>query len=241
MMGDSMFKVLATSVVNRAFDGLPKVRAVDEIMAYHGYDYVRHVDHAWIGWPSKLLYLIDVCRRMTEYTHILFMDAADVVALAGPDVVMERWRAFDHPWVYNAEPFIWSHGSFQPEDYPTPPEALYRYLNSGACIGEREHMVDWFDRWTDGFVNYPLSLPRGDQDWMAARFIDAFPAAIKLDINCELFQCMCGSLAQPEPHCTMLPGEVRNNTTGTSPLIIHFNGGDDITSPDRRLLWHHWL
>jgi len=154
-----------------------------------------------------------------------------VVVLAGPDEVMERWREFEHPWVYNAEPFIWSPDSFQPEDYPTP-DVTYRYLNSGAYIAEREHLVECFDRWT-----IPCYLPRGDQDWMAARFIKEYPDAIALDYGCELFQCMCGSLVGDEPHCTIEPGKVVNHVTETEPLIIHFNGGDDITAPNRRLLW----
>jgi len=161
----------------------------------------------------------------------MLMDARDVVLLAGEEEIMERWESFDHPWVYNAEPFIWSPGSFEPDDYP-PCDTLYRYLNAGVAIGEREHIIGWFNSWT-----LPLYLPTGDQDWMAARYLDSYPAAIKLDSNCELFQCLCGSMVGDDPYVTIERGKVYNRMTDTYPLVIHANGGSDITLPPFDTLW----
>jgi len=213
-----------------------KVKAVAAILEHHGFDYTLTIDPLWHGWPSKLDGFIDIVNGLPEeYTHLMFIDAADVVALAGPDEVMERYFEFNHPWVYNAEPFIWSPGSFEPEDYPTP-NVLYRYLNSGASIGEIGHLRYWFNQWPR-----PQNLSRGDQDWMAARFIESYPDAMKLDTNCDLFQCACGSQVGPTPFIAIFSGKVYNRITDTYPLIIHFNGGTDIAASDRRHLWEHFL
>lgn len=233
-----MDKLAVISVISQNLKDRPNVVAVRDILKHWGYHHIQHVDYLWHGWASKLEFSYRMCHELTDFTHLMYIDARDVVVLAGPDEVMDRWYAIGHPWVYSAEPFIWSPNSFQPEDYPTP-DVTYRYLNSGAYIAEREHLVEWFDRWLpDGDIP---AVPRGDQDWMAARFIEEYPDAIALDVECELFQCMCGSLVEPEPYCVMEPGRVYNDLTATEPLIIHFNGGDDITTDDRRILWAHLI
>lgn len=231
--------LVVTSVASLPCAEMPETHAVKAIFEYWGYDYRIHLDYLWHGWASKMDWLIEACHRFTEATHIMFVDARDVVVLCPPDELMERWAKFNHPWVYGAEPFIWSPGSFQPEDYPTPPNAMYRYLNSGVSIGEREHMLKWLNKWTDNGKSPPVCL-KGDQDWMAARFIESYPDAIKLDTGCELFQNMCGSLVGDTPNCVITPGNVYNRITNTHPAVAHFNGGDVITEPERRGLWEHF-
>jgi hypothetical protein len=231
------FKLKVLSVVDPVFASLAKTQAVRDIYAHHGYDHTQMVDNLWFGWPSKLIGVIGLIRDLDpSYTHVMISDGADVVVLAPPEVVMERWASFGHPWVFNAEPHIWSPGSFTPEQYPTSQQYIYRYLNAGVSIGERAHVYEWFRRWTNDFTEDPQCI-KGDQDWYAERFIRHYPEAIRLDHNCELFQCMCGS----DGLCAIAPGHLYNRETDTDPLVIHFNGGTDITLPDRRLLWQHWI
>jgi len=235
-MKQQPFKLKVFSVVNHAYSILPKVKAVSAVLAYHGYDYTQHVDPSWFGWPSKLINFIRMVKDLDpSYTHVMLIDGADVVTLAGPEQVMSRWSEFNHPWVFNAEPHIWSPESFTPEQYPTP-QCTYRYLNAGASIGEREHILRWYREWTNDFSEDPMCI-HGDQDWYAERFIRFYPEAIQLDHNCHLFQCMCGS----DWLCDVTPGHLHNNDTNSDPLIIHFNGGTDITLPDRSFLWDHWI
>ena len=230
------FKLKVLSVVDRGFAALEKTKAVSRILAHHGYDHTQKVDPLWFGWPSKLMGHIEMLQTLDEsYTHVMLIDGADVVVLAPPDVVMERWFKLGHPWVYNAEPHIWSPNSFTPEQYPTP-ECYYRYLNAGACIGERKHILKWYSEWTNGFTEDP-KCKRGDQDWLAERLIKHYPDAIQLDHGCKLFQAMCGS----DWLVDIVPGHMYNRETETDPLIIHYNGGTDITALDRRALWSHWL
>lgn len=236
-------KLLVASVVDPVCAKEAKTQAVTAILEHHGFDYRPIVDEGWFGWPSKLLGQIKLVHDLAiskEYTHLMFIDARDIVLLDGPGEVMKRYYEFDHPWVYNAEPFIWSPDSFQPEDYPTP-KCIYRYVNGGASVGLISHMNRYYNKWTKFGADPPVNLPRGDQDWIAARFIEDYPDAIMLDHNCELFQCMCGSLMPAGPNCMLLQGKVINHITKTNPIVIHFNGGDDITSPERRMLWDHWI
>jgi hypothetical protein len=184
--------------------------------------------------------MIESCSLFEDFTHIMFIDAMDVVVLAGADEVMERFFALGHPWVYNAEINIWSPGSFEPDDYP-PCDTPFRYLNAGACIAEQKHMAYWYSKWTEGGEAIPRHLPGGDQDWVAEHFLLSYPDAIKLDTGCELFQCACGAQMGDDPIIQVSPGKVHNRVTGTDPLIIHFNGGTDITDDQRRILWEHWV
>ncbi|KPK89995.1 MAG: hypothetical protein AMJ88_16800 [Anaerolineae bacterium SM23_ 63] len=229
-------KLAVISIISPNLVDEARVVAVRSILDARGYTHLQKVDPLWVGWSSKLFFNIEQAYKQTDFTHLMYVDARDVVVLASEEEVIERWKKFNHPWVYSAEPFIWSPRSFQPEDYPTP-NVVYRYLNSGAYIAERKHLIKWWDLWTNGGRDVPKSLPRGDQDWMAAKFIEHYPEAIQIDTNCDLFQSACGSLVEPNPRIGLMPGKVINNTTGTSPLVIHFNGGDDITRPDRRILW----
>lgn len=240
-----MDKLLVAYEVDVAFALQPKCKAVKAILEYHGFDIHPTEVTLWRGFIDKLLHFIDVVRVVAEqgeYTHLMFIDASDVVLLDGPGEVMRRYHALNHPWVCNAEPVIWTPGSFQYEDYKTP-ECEYRYLNSGASIGEVGHMLKWFNKWTDNGKRRPTpaDVSMGDQDWMAARFIEGYPDAMTLDHQCELFQTMCHSLVGDNPHCVITPGKVHNRVTGTDPIVIHFNGGDDITRPGRRELWQHWV
>lgn len=229
------FKLKVVSVADQGFAVLPKTLASASVLIHHGFDYTMKLDYLWCGWISKLWHMMDTVADLAGYTHLMFVDCADVVLLAGPDEIMERYFEFNHPWVYNAEEFIWSPDSFQPEDYPTP-NVKYRYLNAGVSIGEIGHMFKWLDAW-----GRPGWIPTGDQDWLAARFIESYPNAIKLDTNCDLFQCCCGSQVEPDPFVVLSPGKVYNRITDTYPLIIHFNGGTDITDSERRPLWEHYL
>lgn len=232
------FKLKVVSVADQGFAGMLKTLAVASILHHHGFDYTMKLDWLWRGYISKIWHMMDTVNDLVGYTHLMFIDCADVVLLAGPDEIMERWFEFNHPWVYNAEQFIWTPESHKPEDYPTP-DVKYRYLNSGASIGEIGHMRHWLNTW-----GRPVRLTgpgEGDQDWVVNRYLESYPDAIMLDTNCDLFQTMCGSLVEPNPHCVMTPGQVHNIVTDTYPLIIHFNGGDDITTPERRPLWGHYL
>jgi hypothetical protein len=172
----------------------------------------------WQGLLSKITTALQASRELTDASHILFIDAYDIVPLARPDVIMERFAAFQHPFVMNAEPHIWPPNSFTPEDYP-PCESVWRYLNSGAFLAEREYLRECLERWGN-----PFGWPSGnDQDWYATHFLKE-PGCIKLDTKCELFQCLIGGWWAFDT----APGKLHNTKTNTDPVILHHNGGGSL-------------
>lgn len=231
-------KLIVLSIVNYLCAEEPRTKAVRRILDYHGYEHIQFIDPLWFGLASKPLYFTKVCREMGAFTHILLMDARDVVLLAGPDEVMERWYEFGHPWVFNAEPFLFPPGLFEPDDY-APCDTPYRYLNGGVALGEQKHIANWFDKWAKSAKD--LKPKANDQVWWVERFLEGYPDAAILDAHCELFQCMCGSQLGEDPFVQVSPGRVHNRVTDTDPLIIHYNGGTDITAEEHRGLWEHWI
>ena len=236
------YKLAVLSVCDSFYARRPQTQIVTRLMEKWGYDYRPYVDPLWQGWPDKVrCYTRDVPALLgTGVTHVMFIDAADVMMLCGPDELMERWTAFNHPWVYNAEVNIWPPNSFTPEEYPTPP-GVFRYINGGAYLGELEHVAGWYNKWTN-FGKDPIVCEKSDQHWMAERMVKHYPEAIILDQNCEVFQCGCGARVGPEPAIQISPGKVYNRLTDTYPVVIHANGGDDIIADTEwRTLWSSLL
>lgn len=201
--------------------------AVYSILERHGWTIFREVEPRWAGFNSKLRWAKKCSRELTDYTHLMLVDARDVVVLAGPDQVLEKFLEFEHPWVNATEPNIWPIGSFQESDFPEAPTS-YRFLNSGLYMFEREHAEHlWWEKWPE--------IPQNgdDQRYLNTRYIEGYPDDIKLDHMCELFQCEAGSYGQ----YTMSFGKFHNNYTNTDPLVIHFNGGSRISQNKWRVLW----
>lgn len=238
-MTDYNLAAIMSVSLNCVFE--PGTMAVMEILEHHGWAVEREVEQVWTGFTAKIRWARRCARELTQYTHLMLIDARDVVVLASPDVIMERFLEFDHPWVCNAEPFIWPPGMYLPERYPKC-DTPYRYLNSGAYIAEREHLLDCLTRWPDGGEELKEFMKGRNEDgpYFSEKYLNE-PGSIKLDHNCELFQCMCGSQVGEKPFVTVEPGHVHNRVTDTYPLIIHFNGGTNIAAPDRRELWQHWV
>ena len=163
-----MYKLVVSSVCDYAFSQKPKTKVVADILAKWGYDYRLYVDPLWHGWPSKVDYYTSYAKTLIgEATHLLFIDSSDVVLLCGPDELMERFYEFNHPWVYGAEAAIWPPNTYQPSDYPTPPDAYDRYLNGGVYLGEVEHIAHYYAKWTET----PIVCDKSDQQWMAERYL----------------------------------------------------------------------
>lgn len=215
----------------------PCTTAVRDILDHWGYDHYQRVVNKQVGLTTKLREYFKLVRDLdASYTHVMLMDAKDVVVLAGPEVVMERWLKFGHPWVFNAEPHIWPPTAGLPEDYPGP-QVCYKYLNSGVSIGEREHILKWYARWTDDFTTVPEEMGPSSQGWLTAHYFEHYHDLLLVDHNCDLFQTMCGSRART----IRTPGHCHNTVTGTEPLIIHYNGGADITDPEWCDIWEGLL
>lgn len=206
-----------------------KVKICQKILKKQGFNTYLEVDDGWRGWRSKITFYTEAVKKLGS-KYVMFLDAADVIALAGPDEVIETYKELDHPWVYAAERNIWPRGSFKPDDYP-PSESRYRYLNSGAYIGDREYIIEIYRDWTNNWTaNYDAFW--SEQFWVAQNYMRD-QDSIRLDTGCKLFQCMAGAW-----NCEASPGRLYNPETDTYPLLVHFNGGVNIyKNPTAKTLW----
>jgi len=228
-------KIAAIMSLSRNCYDEPKTAKVRDILKEKGWEVYIEVEPTWTGYMAKVHWAHKCARELTQYTHLMLIDARDVVLLGTPEQVMERFLAFNHPWVCAAEPHIWPQSMFKPEDYPEC-EGPFRYLNSGAFIAEREYLLECLDRWPAKGTPETTHLVTGarceDGPFYTGYYL-ADPGSIRLDHGCELFQCMCGSVWMSN----LTYGDLHNWKMDTHPLVVHFNGGANIMDADHRVLW----
>ena len=205
-----------------------QLQTVLHILKLRGIEYkVYGKQGEWRGFGEKLRAAHQAAKELRD-EHILFLDAYDTVVLGSENEILAQFEKLEHPWVCNAEPNIWPPGSFEPEDYPQV-DTPWKYLNSGAYLAERTYLLEQFDRWV-GTGRIPFNVD--DQRWLAGYYLSE-PGVIKLDTDCELFQCLIGGWWAFETE----PGVLYNTHTCTHPLILHHNGGADLQEQRMRDIW----
>lgn len=197
---------------------------VTSVLKKRGIPFKLYSDSVWNN-ADKIKTALRASQELVDYEYILFLDAYDVIALAGPDEILERFQAFHHPWVCAAELNLWPPTSIKREKYGSF-ETPYRYLNSGMYLAKREYLRECLERW--GVPDEIYS----DQYWFASHYL-AEPGCIQLDTHCQLFQCLISSWWAFD----VLPGKLYNNYTKTYPLLLHHNGGGKLTGEKVRPLW----
>jgi len=221
------------SVVDDKHSTSDRLNICQDVLKKQGFTTYLGIDDNWKGLRSKITFYTNAIREL-DTQYVMFLDALDVIVLGGPDKVMEKYLSFNHPWVYSTERNIWPPSSFKEECW-LPSDSPYRYLNSGGYIGDREYIISQYEKWTD---NWTASYDEftSEQFWVTRNYMKD-RSAIKLDTDCELFQSMCGAY-----DCIITPGQVYNPETEAYPLIIHFNGGVDVSKkPSARKLWESIL
>ena len=105
------------------------------------------------------------------------------------------------------------------ENYPESPTA-WKYINGGGCIFDIEYFKELCNQ-------HPFSNERMmDPDWLAELYL-SHPDQIKLDYQCEIFQCLAHS--NPEDEWVKdIDNRIQNVTTKTKPIFIHGNGRTDM-------------
>ena len=203
---------------------------VCRILEAYQIPYRVYTEPRWRGLGSKLDVAYRATQDLTDYSHLLFLDAYDVVVLAGVQTIFERYTTFAHPWVCNADPHIWPPGSVPPDDYP-PCDTPWGKLNSGAYLAERTYVHDTLKRWG---VPEMTRWNFCDQGWLAQHYVKK-PETICLDTQCVLFQCLIGGWWAFE----VSPGRLHNTVTNTDPVILHHNGGGKLTEDRMVPLYAH--
>ncbi len=178
----------------------------------NGYDFdILGMGETWPGFGFKIFKVHEWCENHREdYTHVMLVDAFDVMALAPmPDVDIKGV-------LFSAEKACWPDAK-EAENYPAN-DSAWKYLNSGSYIGEIDALMKIFNEVPFSSMNY-------DQLWWTKVFLSGF-YDIRLDYNCEYFQSIA---FRDHGDYKVENGSLFNLVHSTCPFIIHGNGKTDMS------------
>lgn len=198
--------------------------ALLESAVLHGYEpVILGMGQEWKGFGTKLNLYHEHLRGITDPKRlVLLVDAHDVLIVRPCEALEEAFARLGAPVIASAEklcyPDPWK------ESYFPRTESPWRFLNSGAILGEAQALLALFDE--------HQSRIRDDTDdqrwWTDCYFCDQVLTRrrrILLDTGCEALISAYDSLEDLE-----LGAEIRNKLTGSRPCVIHGNGGVDLDS-----------
>src|SRR6185503_5297132 len=157
----------------------------------------------------------------------VFVDAWDVVFSDSLESIIEKYKSFQTSIVIGAEKNCFP-ACFQKEYDRLPCRTSYRYLNSGVIIGETEAILEVLEAMDA--PNLPVDYHDGRKGHNyhfndQAYYMDLFlrqPVPIELDYGCFIVQNMQNVL---ESELDFSGQRIVNKEIGTTPSIIHWNGG----------------
>ena len=200
-----------------------ELRRFIESAEYFGYDYeILGLGRQWVGGEAnngrlvfpgggmKVNLLKDYLNTVESNDDvILFTDSYDVVFNGTPDELMVRWSNMGEGIIFTAEKTCWPDPKLE-KVYPHSPYD-YRFLNSGGFIGK----VGEIKR----LIETNCEDSDDDQLYYTLKFLNS--EGIRLDYGLNLFQTLNESYGDVR----VVDGVVHNKVTGTTPIVIHANGG----------------
>ena len=168
------------------------------------------LDLPYRGNGQKLNYIKQYVELLPDDHIVLFVDGYDVLFLANKEMILQKFLAFNVPFVISAEKGCFSAAINYPNS-PTP----FRYINSGGYIGYAGFIKKMLQAIE---INEPLS----DQGQLTRYFLENnFP--FTLDYYSQIFLCLYdardGEIVIDDRlqlvHCL---------ATNSDPCIIHDNG-----------------
>lgn len=180
----------------------------------------------YIGLGSKpRLLLKHLKERENKTPYIIATDAWDVVFMASPDEVMERFKEFNSPFVCNSEQNCFPHTYKEQFDALSPP-TKYAYLNSGFIVAETDALIAVLESMNFHVIPEDYKDEKGtwwcsnDQEWYMKEF---FKQPVKMVMDYQQYLCQTLHNAKEEEF-DFIGERIKNVLTGTYPLIAHMNG-----------------
>jgi hypothetical protein len=178
---------------------------LERSLRLHGYDYVI-LEHSWHpdGFLGKLHHTYNYLKTCTSYTHFLYTDAWDTVAMRGGVVVPDGV-------LISAERACYPHPELASQ-YPAS-DSPWKYVNGGGWCGSVESFLRLYE-------SKPPTDELNDQVWMTERYLSLqHEDWVALDTDCMIFQTLgfC-------PVSDFIHSPFTNTITGTQPAFIHGNG-----------------
>jgi hypothetical protein len=186
-----------------------------------------------LGWHQEWRGLMTKPRRFREFLRkghqqgevLIVCDAWDVIFTVHPDEIVDAYRKFNVPIVFNAERNCFPRGDLA-DQFPDP-GTPWRYLNSGFMVGTPEAILTLLESMNLDAIPDDHQLPDGswfnpnDQEHFTLAYL-AQPVKMALDTKAEM--CMTGHGTTLQELDFSKP-RIRNLITGTEPMAFHFNGG----------------
>lgn len=185
------------------------------------YDGSRGSQH--IGNGEVLRFIYKTLKRLPgEYTHAMYVDAADTIFLQNPtDLILE-----DNILVYQLEKASYPFPDIgQYYNKNTPEHYRWRYINGGGYYGKVEDLLKFYEQ------NVLMCLPtfcngQYEQTLAYMRTKKYSELHIHGDYDCKVFQS-CAFEEPDEFEYDYNKGLLYNRLTKTYPCVLHFNGRSD--------------
>lgn len=184
---------------------------------------VTAIEVTWQGFGTKLLAVRDYLLNEVNGQSLdgfFFCDANDVLLLGNMEEAVSKLNM--DSIVFNAEKNCWPDKDLEAL-YDTESGSEWKYLNSGAYFAPRGLFLSLFD------YDMP-EFSTDDQRWATSQLLFNKNSKIRLDTNCEVFQCY-SFIAEDDFEY----GEtkVKNLKTGTTPIFFHGNGRTDMSKLEK--------
>ncbi len=176
---------------------------------------LRVLSSQWPGWVGRLKMVLSKIEqlRFDGFTHLIHVDAWDVICLGGPDEIAPAMAdAGNPPMLMAAEAAPWP-------DYHRADKYPARQLPWWFC--HSQYTIDLSQQ-----VPIGLGVERDDEDdqrHLTSLYLAKTPGIV-LDTKCRIIQSIAHNHPWENFHEIREDGRVYNKLTGTRPVFFHANG-----------------
>jgi hypothetical protein len=156
-------------------------------------------------------------QNRATYTHLLYTDAWDTLALAPVEELISKYEPHKNYWIYSAEKNCYPRYDWKDEFKES---GAWKYLNAGQFIAP-------IDLFIETVHANPRAPGKDDQEWGSSIYLfNNHSNKIKLDVGCEIFQSLY--MEHEEDFAWTRNGRLFNRVTETYPVFAHANGKVDM-------------
>ncbi|CAK9063651.1 unnamed protein product [Durusdinium trenchii] len=190
----------------------------------------------WRGFATKFLAyerrLRELRERLPPEQLVMLLDAWDTVILGSVEELHQKMARLPPGWLLCGAERVCGPNHFlvaQIEALFPDGHTPWRYPNSGGLVGPLEVMLELLHDLVHDTEN-GLALPaeENDQvrlhDFLIARAAQGRAFPMRLDTDCEVFQCMYEEQPQWQVDLSGQKPRLRNQLTQSQPLVAHGNG-----------------
>lgn len=171
----------------------------------------------YIAYGSKMKNAYKFLKESSFLSHILILDAYDIVVLGAMEEVISKIRNISGI-TFNAEKACWPHSEWAKE-YPEV-SSEWKYLNGGACFAQAEDFIKMYE-------SRPILDHENDQEVLGRLYLDKRKEFdMHLDTQCDVFQSIA---FEDKEDFDYKNNRLLNLKTKTTPVIIHGNGKTDMS------------